>query len=56
MILYNINYGSQQLNTFPITKENINRIMKEKYVHKKINNELKKIPTSMITVTKCIIM
>jgi hypothetical protein len=58
MKAYDIYYNSQRINTYPINKETLIKVLNQDYIYKKnnINNQLEKIPTNKLTTRSCIIV
>ncbi len=56
MQAYNISYGYQILNKKPLSKKQVEAILSQPYINKKIGNDIIKIPTKHLSVNKYIIV
>lgn len=53
---YNIYYGYNKINKNPLKEEEVDIIMKNKYIYKNIDSKNIKINTSDIKIIKCTIL
>ncbi len=58
MKAYNIYYESERINDYPLDKKTLQQVMSNKFIYKKnrMNDELKKIPTTKIITRMCTIV
>ena len=55
MLKYNIYYQNERINNYPISKEELDNILQQKFIGKRNedNKEVMRIPTSDINIIKC---
>lgn len=53
---YNISYGFTKLNKEPLSKEIIDKILKQEFINKQIDDKIIQIPIKDLTINSCVII